>query len=55
MTDIMVIDASVVVDLIGQFEAKPVADLMFAGNAILCAPELLDILMRVISYFCADE
>ena len=43
MTGVLVTDASVVVDLLGQFEAEPIANLMLAGNVSLCAPELLDV------------
>ena len=43
MTEILVTDASVVVDLIARFQAKPIEDLIFNPGYILAAPELLDI------------
>ena len=43
MTDILVTDASVVVDLLARFHDEPIAGLLFDPVHILVAPELLDI------------
>ncbi len=43
MTRVLVTDASVIVDLIGRFKAGPIESLLFADDARLAAPDLLDI------------
>ena len=43
MTEIIVTDASVIVDLLGRFRAAPIEAILFAEGARLAAPELLDI------------
>lgn len=43
MTRLWVVDASVVVDLLGRFEAAPIEEILFERRAVLAAPELLDI------------
>lgn len=43
MRRILVIDASVVVDLLGRFAAEPIEKALFGGGSHLVAPELLDI------------
>jgi predicted nucleic acid-binding protein len=40
---ILVVDASVVVDLIGRFRPQPIEELLWAEDSILAAPELLDV------------
>jgi predicted nucleic acid-binding protein len=40
---ILVVDASVVVDLIGRFRPRPIETLLWAADSVLAAPELLDI------------
>jgi predicted nucleic acid-binding protein len=39
----LVVDASVVVDLLGRFRPEPIEALLFAGDAALAAPALLDV------------
>lgn len=39
----LVVDASVVVDLLGRFRPKPIEALLFAADAALAAPALLDV------------
>ena len=39
----LVVDASVVVDLLGRFRPEPIEALLFAADAVLAAPALLDI------------
>jgi predicted nucleic acid-binding protein len=43
MRRVLVTDASVVVDLLGRFAAKPIEAALFEGGGQLVAPELLDI------------
>ena len=43
MTRLWVVDASVVVDLLGRFEPAPIEQILFEQRAVLAAPELLDI------------
>lgn len=43
MTRILVVDASVVVDLIGRFRPQPIEARLWADDSVLAAPELLDI------------
>lgn len=43
MSRILVIDASVVVDLIGRFQPQAIEDLIWDQNTVLAAPELLDV------------
>jgi predicted nucleic acid-binding protein len=40
---VLVVDASVVVDLIGRFRPQPIEALLWAEDSVLAAPELLDI------------
>ena len=39
----LVIDASVVVDLLGRFQPEPIEALLFAADTALAAPALLDV------------
>lgn len=43
MSRILVVDASVVVDLIARFRPQPIEALLWAEGSVLAAPELLDI------------
>lgn len=43
MSRILVVDASVVVDLLARFRPEPIEELLWASDAVLAAPELLDI------------
>ena len=43
MRRVLVTDASVVVDLLGRFEAEPIEMALFGGGDQLVAPALLDI------------
>jgi predicted nucleic acid-binding protein len=40
---VLVIDASVVVDLLARFEPEPIERMVFAANSVLAAPALLDV------------
>lgn len=39
----LVVDASVVVDLLGRFRPEPIEALLFAANTAIAAPALLDV------------
>lgn len=43
MSRILVVDASVVVDLIGRFRPAPIENLLWADDTVLAAPELVTI------------
>ena len=43
MSRILVIDASIVVDLIARFQPEPIEELLWASGSRLAAPELLDV------------
>ena len=43
MSQVLVVDASVVVDLIGRFRPQPIEALFWAEDSVLAAPELLDV------------
>jgi predicted nucleic acid-binding protein len=43
MSRVLVIDASIVVDLLGRFQPEPIESLLFAPATLLAAPALLDI------------
>lgn len=43
MSRILVVDASVVIDLIGRFRPRPLEALLWQPDALLVAPELLDV------------
>ncbi len=43
MSRILVVDASVVVDLLARFRPQPIEDLLFATDTLLAAPELLGV------------
>ncbi|NGX15824.1 type II toxin-antitoxin system VapC family toxin [Wenzhouxiangella sp. XN24] len=43
MSRVLVVDASVVVDLIGRFRPQPIEALLWAKDSVLAAPELLDV------------
>lgn len=43
MSQVLVVDASVVVDLIGRFRPQPIEALLWAKDSVLAAPELLDV------------
>ena len=43
MSRVLVIDASIVVDLLARFDPAPLEQLLFAAGAVLVAPQLLDI------------
>lgn len=43
MKRILVVDASVVVDLLGRFRPQPIEEMLWAPDTVLTAPELIDI------------
>jgi len=43
MSRILVVDASVVVDLLARYRAKTIEDLLFASDTLLAAPDLLGV------------
>jgi predicted nucleic acid-binding protein len=43
MSNVLVVDTSVVVDLLGRFRPQPIESLLWARGTMLAAPELLDI------------
>ncbi len=43
MSRVLVVDASVVVDLLARFRPQPLEDLLWAPDTVLAAPELIDI------------
>lgn len=43
MSTVLVVDASIVVDLLGRFSPAPLEQLLFAQGAVLAAPALLDV------------
>lgn len=43
MSTILVVDASVVVDLLARFQPQPLEALLWANGTVLAAPELIDI------------
>jgi predicted nucleic acid-binding protein len=43
MSRILVVDASVVVDLLARFRPRPLEELLWADDTVLAAPELIDI------------
>ena len=43
MSRVLVIDASIVVDLLGKFQSEPIERLLFSPATALAAPALLDI------------
>ena len=43
MSRVLVVDASIVVDLIGRFRPQPIEVLLWAEDSVLAAPELLDV------------
>lgn len=43
MSRILVVDASIVVDLLARFRPEPIEDLLWAPDSRLAAPELLDV------------
>ncbi|MCC5866455.1 MAG: type II toxin-antitoxin system VapC family toxin [Wenzhouxiangella sp.] len=43
MNKLLVVDASVIVDLIGRFRPQPIEALLWAEDSVLAAPELLDV------------
>lgn len=43
MSRILVVDASVVVDLLARFRPEPLEELLWAPDTVLAAPELIDI------------
>ena len=43
MNRILVVDASVVVDLLARFRPQPLEELLWASDTVLAAPELIDI------------
>lgn len=43
MSTVLVLDASIVVDLLGRFSPAPLEQLLFAQGAVLAAPALLDV------------
>jgi len=43
MSRILVVDASVLVDLLARFRPQPLEDLLWAPDTVLTAPELIDI------------
>lgn len=43
MNRILVVDASLVVDLLARFKPRPVEELLWADRTVLAAPELIDV------------
>lgn len=43
MSRLLVVDASVVIDLLGRFRARPIEVLLWQPDTLLVAPELLDV------------
>jgi predicted nucleic acid-binding protein len=43
MSTLLVVDASVVIDLLARFKPRPLEELLWAGHTVLAAPELLDV------------
>ena len=43
MSRILVVDASIIVDLLARFRPGPIEDLLWAQDSRLAAPELLDV------------
>lgn len=43
MIRVLVVDASVVVDLLARFKPRPIEELLWADGTVLAAPELLDV------------
>lgn len=43
MSRILVVDASIAIDLIARFRPEPIEDLLWATDSRLAAPELLDV------------
>lgn len=43
MNQVLVVDASVVVDLVARFRPQPLQELLWAPGAVLAAPELIDV------------
>ena len=43
MSRLLVVDASVVVDLLGRFRPRPIEALLWAPETVLAAPELLQV------------
>lgn len=43
MTRALVVDASVVVDLLGRFRPRPIEELLWADGTVLAAPALMEI------------
>ncbi len=43
MSRVLVVDASIAVDLLARFRPEPIEELLFAADTVLAAPALLDI------------
>jgi predicted nucleic acid-binding protein len=43
MSRVLVLDASIVVDLLARFRPRPLEELLWAPGTVLAAPELIDI------------
>jgi predicted nucleic acid-binding protein len=43
VSTVLVVDASVVVDLLARFRPQPLEELLWAADTVLAAPELIDI------------
>lgn len=43
MKRVLIVDASVVVDLIARFEPQPIEKLIWADDVVLAAPEIMDV------------
>ena len=43
MSHILVVDASVVVDLLARYRPQPLEDLLWAPDTVLAAPELMEV------------
>ena len=43
MSRILVVDASVVVDLLARYRPQPIEDLLWAPDTVLAAPELMEV------------
>lgn len=43
MTRALVVDASVVVDLLGRFRPQPIEEILWAADSVLAAPALMEV------------
>ena len=43
MSDVLVVDASIVVDLLGRFRPEPIEVILWADDTVLAAPEVMQV------------